>query len=1215
MRREVENVYPLSPMQKGMLFHSLLEPQSEAYFEQVRFDLHGNMDVKDFEKSVNDLVKRHAIFRTNFYNGLRDEPLQVVYKNKNIEFNYKDLRKMNEEYRKEFVNKIVREDRERGFNLAQDSLIRMVILHIKENTYHLIWSFHHILMDGWCLPLIFKELFENYYAIQKQRKYNCAPVIPYSQYVEWLEEQDQEEASNYWSTYLAGYQEQTLLPKIKSQGMDETYVSEKIVCNMGKELTKSMKRVANDNHVTINTLLQTAWGILLQKYNNSKDVVFGSVVSGRPEEIPGIENMIGLFINTIPVRIHHEEEVQFAEAMKKNQELALASHVYDTYPLYEIQALTEQQQNLINHIMVFENYPAEKQMGHIGICNETALEIANLEVNEQTNYDFNLIVMPGEEIHIHFQYNANVYEQATIERIQGHMIQIIKQVVNNPNIKVSELKLLTEREKTQILDVFNKTEIEYSNEKTIHQLFEEQVQRTPNQVAVVFEDQQLTYQELNERANQLARTLKAEGVRAEQLVAIMAERSLEMIIGILGILKSGGAYVPIDPEYPEERIQYMLKDSKAQLLLLQHHLQDRIPFEGKLVNLNDEASYHKDGSNLKSIVASNQLAYVIYTSGTTGKPKGVMVEHHGLCNLKSVMYDTLQMNEQDKVVQFASLSFDASIWEIFTSLFFGATLYIPSKSVILDYHLFNHFMNENKITTALLPPAYATYLEPNQIPALKKLVTGGSASSFQLVEMWKDKALYVNAYGPTEDSIITTMWSDSNKLANNNCIPIGCPIHNHQVYIMDKGGQLLPIGVAGELCIAGSGVARGYLNRPGLTKEKFVENPFNPGEKMYKTGDLARWLPDGNIEYLGRMDHQVKIRGYRIETGEVETALLEIELIQEAIIIAKEDKDGLKQLCAYYVGDDSLTVGKLRSELSKELPNYMIPSYFVKLTQMPLTPNGKVDRKALLELEGNLQTGTEYEAPRTVIEVQLAEIWKEVLGLKQVGVKDNFFDIGGHSLRATILISKIHKEMNVSISLREIFRFPTLQQMAGRITDMEQHIYVSIPSAEEREYYPVSSSQKRMYILNQLEGGEISYNITNVITVKGDLDCKRLEEAFRQLIQRHESLRTGFEMVNGKLMQRIETNIEFSIEYMKSSEKEVDNYVRRFVQAFNLQQAPLMRVGLIEIEPEHYLLLLDMHHIISDGISMNIIMKEWIQLYEGEELPPLRIGYKDYAVW
>ncbi|PFZ81315.1 non-ribosomal peptide synthetase, partial [Bacillus pseudomycoides] len=518
----------------------------------------------------------------------------------------------------------------------------------------------------------------------------------------------------------------------------------------------------------------------------------------------------------------------------------------------------------------------------------------------------------------------------------------------------------------------------------------------------------------------------------------MAERSLEMIIGILGILKSGGAYVPIDPEYPEERIQYMLKDSKAQLLLLQHHLQDRIPFEGKLVNLNDEASYHKDGSNLKSIVASNQLAYVIYTSGTTGKPKGVMVEHHGLCNLKSVMYDTLQMNEQDKVVQFASLSFDASIWEIFTSLFFGATLYIPSKSVILDYHLFNHFMNENKITTALLPPAYATYLEPNQIPALKKLVTGGSASSFQLVEMWKDKALYVNAYGPTEDSIITTMWSDSNKLANNNCIPIGCPIHNHQVYIMDKGGQLLPIGVAGELCIAGSGVARGYLNRPGLTKEKFVENPFNPGEKMYKTGDLARWLPDGNIEYLGRMDHQVKIRGYRIETGEVETALLEIELIQEAIIIAKEDKDGLKQLCAYYVGDDSLTVGKLRSELSKELPNYMIPSYFVKLTQMPLTPNGKVDRKALLELEGNLQTGTEYEAPRTVIEVQLAEIWKEVLGLKQVGVKDNFFDIGGHSLRATILISKIHKEMNVSISLREIFRFPTLQQMAGRITDMEQ---------------------------------------------------------------------------------------------------------------------------------------------------------------------------------
>ncbi|MDR4329602.1 non-ribosomal peptide synthetase, partial [Bacillus pseudomycoides] len=651
-----------------------------------------------------------------------------------------------------------------------------------------------------------------------------------------------------------------------------------------------------------------------------------------------------------------------------------------------------------------------------------------------SKFDLTLIGIE-EEGHVScmIEYATALYKEETIKRMSEHFMQLIDAIINDSQVKLSSLEIITPQEKAQILDVFNKTAIEYSSEKTIHQLFEEQVQRTPNQVAVVFENQQLTYQELNERANQLARTLRSEGVRSEQLVAIMAERSLEMIIGILGVLKAGGAYVPIDPEYPEERIQYMLKDSKAQLLLLQQHLQDHIPFEGKLVNLNDEASYHKDGSNLKSIVASNQLAYVIYTSGTTGKPKGVMVEHHGLCNLKSVMYDTLQMNEQDKVVQFASLSFDASIWEIFTSLFFGATLYIPSKSVILDYHLFNHFMNENKITTATLPPAYATYLEPTQIPFLRKLITAGSSSSIQLVNKWRGHVMYVNAYGPTEDSICSTVWTSRDKLSGNNSIPIGRPIHNHQVYIMDKTGQLLPIGVAGELCIAGLGVARGYLNRPDLTKEKFVENPFVSGEKMYKTGDLARWLTDGSIEYLGRIDHQVKIRGNRIEIGEVETALLEIESIQEVIVIAREDKDGLKQLCAYYVGDDSLTVGKLRNELSKKLPNYIIPSYFVKLTQMPLTPNGKVDRKALPKLGENVQTETEYEAPRTAAEVQLVEIWKEVLGLEQIGIKENFFDIGGHSLKVLQLIRKVSQSIGVNLPYRVVFDTPTIETMAQQI--------------------------------------------------------------------------------------------------------------------------------------------------------------------------------------
>ncbi|WP_374015856.1 amino acid adenylation domain-containing protein [Paenibacillus thiaminolyticus] len=432
-------------------------------------------------------------------------------------------------------------------------------------------------------------------------------------------------------------------------------------------------------------------------------------------------------------------------------------------------------------------------------------------------------------------------------------------------------------------------------------------------------------------------------------------------------------------------------------------------------------------------IGANQLAYVIYTSGTTGKPKGVMVEHRGLANLKTVWNDSLQMNEQDRVVQFASLSFDASIWEILNALFCGASLYLPSKSVILDFQLFTRFMNDNKITTATLPPSYATYLEPKQMPFMKRLITAGSSSTIPLVEKWIDHVIYVNAYGPTEDSVCSTLWINRGESIDTNFVSIGRPIHNHHVYITDKAGQLLPIGVPGELCLAGVGLARGYLNRPDLTTEKFVDNPFVPGAKMYRTGDLARWSPDGNIEYLGRIDHQVKIRGYRIELGEVESALMKVEPVLEATVIAHEGEDGFSQLCAYVVGNDSLTVEQIRYALLQELPSYMIPTHFIKLEQMPLTPNGKINRKALPAPEKSMQTGTDYVTPRTIVEIELAAIWEEILGLENVGVTNNFFDLGGHSLKVLQLIREISKRMGMNLPYRVVFDAPTIETMAQQI--------------------------------------------------------------------------------------------------------------------------------------------------------------------------------------
>ncbi|WP_081481590.1 non-ribosomal peptide synthetase [Paenibacillus elgii] len=1212
---EIENVYALTPMQKGMLFHSLMDTQSGLYFEQTMFDLEGVLEAEAFEKSLGILVQRHAVFRTNFYSNWKDQPAQVVFRQKRIGCAYKDLRGRTVSERNAYIESYASEDKAQGFNLEEDALLRVAILRTGEETYRFLWSFHHIVMDGWCMPLILKEVFYIYLAIRKQTVPEFSAVRPYYDYIHWLEVQDAEKASDYWKLYLEGYEQQLLLPKSRAHDKAAAYLPEKLSFNLGAELTRRIHKVTRKHQVTSNTLMQTVWGILLQKYNGYKDVVFGSVVSGRPSELSGIENMIGLFINTVPVRIRCEGEDDFAEVMRRVQEQALASQAYETYPLFEIQANTEQKQNLLDHVLIFENYPVDQQMVQAGSENQAEFSISNVSAKEQTNYDFNLVIHPGAEMQICMEYNRAVYDSADIERMARHLIHLLEQIADSPRITVNELELSTAEEKTQILESWNATEAAYEREKTIHQLFEEQVERTPDRIALVYEGSRLTYRDLNDRANRLARTLRNEGVEADQLVGLMAERSLEMVIGMLGILKAGGAYVPIDPEYPRERIRYMLEDSGVKLLVLQRRLQDRVSFAGHFAFLDEEQACDEDGSNLEPIARANHLAYVIYTSGTTGNPKGVMVEHRGLCNFKLLCENTLGIREDDKVVQFASLSFDASCSEVIMALLLGASLYVPPAEVILDHQLFERYVAKHGITVATLPPTYAVYLEPTRIPSLKKLITAGSPTTVELVQKWKDHVSYFNNYGPTEDSICSTVWPYSSDTMNEKTIPIGRPIPNHRVYIVDPAGSLLPVGVTGELCMGGEGLARGYLNRPELTEEKFVANPFAPGERMYRTGDLARWLPDGNIEYIGRKDEQVKIRGYRIEIGEVESQILKVASVQEAIVVAREDEAGQKQLCAYFVAERELTVSELRAALSGELPGYMVPACFVQLERMPLTPNGKIDRKALPAPEGIVNTGVEYVAPRNAVEAKLARIWKRVLGVRNIGVKDNFFELGGHSLRATTLVGNIHKEMNIQVPLREVFEHPTIEQMAGKIAELEHLAYASIPVIEPSDDYPVSSAQKRMYILSQLEGGETSYNMPGVMTIEGTLDRVKFEEAFHKLILRHETLRTSFDIRNGEPVQLIHRDVDFKVEYERCSEAEAQAYIRAFFRQFDLKRAPLLRVGLIEVNHSRHILLFEMHHIVSDGVSMGNLMKELVRFYRGEELPALRIQYKDYSAW
>ncbi|WP_338552863.1 non-ribosomal peptide synthase/polyketide synthase [Paenibacillus sp. KS-LC4] len=1221
---QIDNIYALTPMQKGMWFHSAMDPDASAYFEQARFTLRGTLNIETFAKSWEELAVRHAVLRTNFYSGWNGEPMQIVFRDKRIGFAYKDLTALDASEQQAQIDQLEQDDKARGFDLQRDALARVTVIRTEEESCQVLWSFHHILMDGWCLPQLTKELFETYAAyVQGPEREDAAersltPV--YSHYIEWLERQDKEAASHYWNEYLSGYEGQTLLPQDKTEGRSSGYALERIVCDLGNSLSERMSRVAKRHQVTVNTLMQAAWGIILQKYNGTGDVVFGHVVSGRPAEIPGIEEMIGLFINTTPLRVTSEPDTSFVEVMGRLQEQALESGRYDYYPLYEIQAQSTQKQNLISHIMAFENYPVDEQMEQAGHEDGGKLSIADVEMAEHTNYDFTLTVLPGDNIQLHLDYNANVFDRAGMERLKGHLVYIFEQIVENPLAAVGELELATAGEKAEIVEQFNNTATVYPREKTLHQLIEEQAQRLPDAVALVFEERQLTYGELNERANRLARTLRSQGVGEERLVALMAERSMEMIVGMLAILKAGGAYVAIDPEYPEERIRYMIEDSGAHVMLAQRQLRERIPTQSTLVFLDDEQSYSDDGSNLEHCNEATDLVCVIYTSGTTGKPKGNLTTHR---NLMRIVRNTnyIEITDKDHVLQLSSYSFDGSAFDIFGALTNGARLVLVPKETMLDVQQLAGLIETQHISVMLITTAFFNVLVDVNVHCLRHLrviLFGGERVSVSHVR----KALsYIgpgklkHAYGPSESAVYTT-WLDVNEVSEDAVnIPIGQPLSNTTVYIVDARNKLQPIGVAGELCVGGEGLVRGYLNRPELTAEKFVDNPFAPGERMYRTGDLARWLPDGTIEYVGRMDDQVKIRGFRIELGEIESHLLKVEPIEKATVVVRETAEGEKQLCAYFVAGGQLAASELRNTLSQELPGYMIPTYFVQLEQMPLTTNGKVDRRALPSPEESMQTGMDYVAPRAPLEAKLALIWQDVLGVERVGVHDHFFELGGHSLRATTLVGRIHKELHVSLPLKEVFRSATVEKMAEVLEGMAQQAYEAIPRTEASEHYPVSSAQKRLYILHQLEGAEQSYNMPGAMLLEGTLARERFEAVFRALIARHETLRTGFEIVNGEPVQRVYPEVDFAVAYMEAREEEAEQKVRAFIRAFDLKKPPLLRIGLIQLAEERHILLVDMHHIISDGVSTDVLVEEFARLYGGEELPELRIQYKDYAVW
>ena len=990
---------------------------------------------------------------------------------------------------------------------------------------------------------------------------------------------------------------------------DTTYKKKNYSMLIDKKSGTQLSKICRNNKFLVYVFLVSTLKINLSKYMFKKNVTVG-IPYYNSESRKKI-----IYSKVLPLTTCIDYEKTYLEYMMSIKEQILEIYKNQDY----LNSMVLLQNNVANDVKLtpiticMKNLHQEKYINYI--CNSSKNEIS-----------FLFEILRDNSIKLDVVYNARNFSKVTIENLTKSCSHILNEVLNDYNQKIKDIKILSEKEINQILYEFNNTKYDYNKDRTIQELFEEQVEKTPNNIAIVFEDKRLTYKELNEKSNQLARILRNKGVKSDSIVGIMIERSLEMIIGIMAILKSGGAYLPIEPNHTKKRIEYMLKDCESKILLSTESLLDCIDFNGKSINLFKENLYEGDSSDLEKINNSSDLVYVIYTSGTTGIPKGVMIEHRSLSNLILGLKKNIYQR-YDKFLRIGLVSpyyFDASIKQIFASILNGHCLYIISEDIRKDGGELIKYYEKNKIEIADGTPMHMKMMLNSKLfkknnLEIKQYIIGGEALSLNTIKGFYqdlgtfDKPYISNVYGPTECCVDSSIYLiEPQKVNNSTKILIGKPMVNCQIYILDIYNNVIPIGMPGELCISGDGLARGYINQPKLTAEKFVENPFESGTKMYKTGDLARWMPDGNIELLGRIDNQVKIRGFRIELGEIENRLLQHVDVKEAAIVLKKSKENEKYICAYVVSEREISDLNLKSYLKESLPEYMIPAYFVQLDVMPLTSNGKLYRKALPEpnVASNLN---EYEAPRNEVEHKLAKIWSEILDIEKVGINDNFFDLGGHSLKAMVLMSKIHKELNREIPLKELFRSPTIKDLCKFIGNAEKNPYSTIDNVEEKEYYEASSAQKRMYILQQLNKDSVAYNMPATFELEGKVDKIKIEETFKKLVIRHEALRTYFGTIEGQIVQKISNSDKFKLVDRKENE-EIETIIDKFVRKFDLENEPLFRVELVEIREKTYLLI-DMHHIISDGVSMSILIRELTDLYNGKSFEPLKLEYKDFATW
>ncbi len=1217
--RIIQDIYKLSPMQEGILFHAVSN-RSETYFQQCAFDISGKLDIDLLENCFNEIVKRYDILRTVFvYEGL-SKPFQAVLKERKVALRYEDISCMDDHGKHEYYKAFKKLEREAGFDVTRDSLIKMSVFYCGDGQYKLIWSFHHILMDGWCMSILFGELLKRYTSFYGKTKLELPQVTPYRNYIEWLQKNDENSALEYWDKYLQGYSTQALLPQMNKRE-NQSYKQKQFTMKLDEECVRNIEDMGKQYHVTQNTVIQSVWGILLQKYTGNEDVVFGAVVSGRPAEIENIENMLGLFINTIPVRISTQSQTKFSELVTARQDEALEAEQHSYISLSKVQAASELKQGLFDHIIIYENYPMGQNASQAAGYDSTGFIVHGVEAFEQTNYDFNIIVTSANGIEIDFRYNACVYEEWLIEQVARHLETIIKQVSHNFEIAIEDIDLLQEEERQQLLYEFNYTYCDYSREDTIIDLLEKRVELTPDNTALIFHNEILTYRELNERSNRLAHYLRKLGLKPNMIAGIMVKRSFDMLIAIAGILKAGGAYLPIDPELPEERISYMLEDCDGRFLVADKEKAIPRDFKGQVINICDsekEPCYNPEKVNIPS-----DLAYVIYTSGSTGKPKGVMLEHRAVNNFITGMSKKIDFSAGKTILALTTISFDIFVLETILALTKGLKIVIADEQSQKDIGMVCELIRKNNIDMVQMTPSRAQlFLNDkkwsNYLISLKEFIIGGEPFAENLLgylEGLEGVKVY-NVYGPTE----TTVWSSIKELTGQKQVNIGNPIANTQIYILNSKKQLVPKGVKGELYIGGDGLARGYISNNKLTEEKFIQNPFIPNERIYKTGDISKWLYNGEIQCYGRMDHQIKIMGYRIELGEIEHQISKHELVADVVVSKITTLSNTDSLVSFIVvkNDEQKAelLDSLNEYLAHSLPAYMIPSKNIVIDSIPRLINGKTDYGALKEIANDFKDADKKKLPRDEFEQKIYEIWSSILGTSQFDIETSFFYLGGNSLNLMKLVSDLNTAFNVSIPLGTLFTNNTIEMQSAIIrkwsADGSDNI---ILPAENREYYPLSYAQKGFYILDLLYKDNTMYNISEIVELEGDIDISLIQSIFDKLIARHESLRTAFTSVDGVPVQKIMDKVDFQIEFIEKGSDDIESTLKKLIRPFNLSKPPLIRVGIVRLDSKRHLLVIDMHHIITDAISNGIIIRDFLSVYQKKELPELKLQYKDYAVW